>query len=45
MVWGLYTYLWAFVLYVVQMTLVVRRMPTLKQRADRPVARKAGEHG
>ena len=43
--WGLYLYLWAFVLYAVQMTLVVRRMPKLKQPARPPVARKAGEHG
>lgn len=35
LIWGLYTYLWAFVLYVVQLALVVRRMPTLK----------AGAHG
>jgi CDP-diacylglycerol--glycerol-3-phosphate 3-phosphatidyltransferase len=42
--WGLYMYLWAFVLYAVQMTLVVRRMPKLKQPARRPVTRKAGEH-
>ncbi|MGE2817877.1 MULTISPECIES: CDP-alcohol phosphatidyltransferase family protein [unclassified Mycobacterium] len=35
LIWGIYTYLWAFVLYVVQLTLVVRRMPTLK----------AGAHG
>jgi len=32
--WGLYMYLWAFVLYMVQMTLVMRRMPKVK----------AGEH-
>ncbi|AYE96010.1 CDP-alcohol phosphatidyltransferase family protein [Mycobacterium paragordonae] len=25
--WGLYMYLWAFVLYIVQMVLVMRRMP------------------
>jgi hypothetical protein len=43
--WGMYAYLWAFVLYAVQMTLVVRRMPKLKQRARQPVARQAGEHG
>ena len=42
--WGLYCYLWAFVLYAVQMALVVRRMPKLKQPARQPVARKAGEH-
>jgi CDP-diacylglycerol--glycerol-3-phosphate 3-phosphatidyltransferase len=43
--WGMYAYLWSFVLYVVQMTLVVRRMPKLKRAAGQPVARKAGEHG
>jgi hypothetical protein len=41
----MYAYLWSFVLYVVQMTLVVRRMPKLKHAARQPVARKAGEHG
>jgi cardiolipin synthase (CMP-forming) len=41
--WGLYAYLWAFVLYAVQMTLVVRRLPKLKHRE--PLAGKAGEHG
>ncbi|OIN79160.1 CDP-alcohol phosphatidyltransferase family protein [Mycobacterium malmoense] len=43
--WGLYAYLWAFVLYAVQMTLVVRRMPKLTRLARQPVARKAGEDG
>jgi phosphatidylglycerophosphate synthase len=43
--WGMYVYLWAFVLYAVQMTLVVRRMPKVKRVARQPVARKAGEHG
>jgi hypothetical protein len=38
-------YLWAFVLYAVQMTLVVRRMPKLKQPDRQPVTRKADEHG
>jgi CDP-diacylglycerol--glycerol-3-phosphate 3-phosphatidyltransferase len=42
--WGLYCYLWAFVLYAVQMALVVRRMPKLKQPARQPVARKATGH-
>jgi len=45
LIWGMYMYLWAFVLYAVQMTLVLRRMPKLKQRPHQPVARKAGEHG
>ena len=43
--WGMYAYLWSFVLYAVQMVLVVRRMPKLKDVARQPVARKAGEHG
>ncbi|OBJ01981.1 CDP-diacylglycerol--glycerol-3-phosphate 3-phosphatidyltransferase [Mycobacterium alsense] len=43
--WGLYCYLWAFVLYAVQMALVMRRMPRRKQPARQAVAPKAGEHG
>ncbi len=43
--WGLYMYLWAFVLYAVQMMLVVRRMPKVNNVAGQPVARKAGECG
>jgi len=42
LIWGMYMYLWAFVLYAVQMTLVVRRMPKLKPRA---LAGESGEHG
>jgi CDP-diacylglycerol--glycerol-3-phosphate 3-phosphatidyltransferase len=41
--WGLYAYLWSFVLYAVQTVLVVRRMPKLKNAA--PTGRQAGEHG
>ena len=41
--WGLYAYLWSFVLYAVQTALVVRRMPKLKDAA--PTGRQAGEHG
>ena len=44
LIWGLYTYLWAFVLYAAQVTLVVRRMPKLKNRTQQ-VAGQAGEHG
>ncbi|MGO9385856.1 MAG: CDP-alcohol phosphatidyltransferase family protein [Mycobacterium sp.] len=43
--WGMYAYLWSFVLYAVQMVLVVRRMPKLNDPARHPVARKVGEHG
>ncbi len=35
LIWGIYAYLWAFVLYAVQITLVMHRMPKVK----------AGEHG
>jgi CDP-diacylglycerol--glycerol-3-phosphate 3-phosphatidyltransferase len=45
LIWGMYMYLWAFVLYAVQMTLVVRRMPKLDRRSRPPAAGKAGEHG
>lgn len=43
--WGMYAYLWAFVLYAVQMTLVMRQMPNLKRRARQPVAPNGAEHG
>ena len=45
LIWGLYMYLWSFVLYAVQMTLVVRQLPKLKDRADQPVASEADKHG
>ncbi len=45
LIWGMYAYLWAFVLYVVQVKLVVRHMPKLKRGAPEQVAPKAGEHG
>jgi CDP-diacylglycerol--glycerol-3-phosphate 3-phosphatidyltransferase len=43
--WGMYMYLWAFVLYAVQMVMVVRRMPKIKNPVHQPLAPKAGEHG
>ena len=45
LIWGMYMYLWAFVLYAVQMTLVVRRMPKVGRHSRPPAAGKAGEHG
>jgi CDP-diacylglycerol--glycerol-3-phosphate 3-phosphatidyltransferase len=42
LIWGLYAYLWSFALYAVQMALVVRRMPKLKDAAQ--TGRQAGEH-
>ncbi len=44
LIWGMYMYLWAFVLYAVQITLVVRQMPKLS-KADQRLAPKAGKHG
>jgi CDP-diacylglycerol--glycerol-3-phosphate 3-phosphatidyltransferase len=43
LIWGLYAYLWSFVLYAVQMTLVMRRMPKLNHRARQPVAPQAAD--
>ncbi|WP_421845633.1 CDP-alcohol phosphatidyltransferase family protein [Mycobacterium sp.] len=45
LIWGMYAYLWAFVLYAVQMTMVVRRLPKLKDRSHQLVARQAGNDG
>lgn len=33
LIWGIYAYLWSFVLYAVQMALVVRRMPKVDRHA------------
>lgn len=33
LIWGLYMYLWTFVLYIVQMTMVLRRLPKLDRKA------------
>ncbi len=45
LIWGMYAYLWAFVLYAVQMAMVMRRMPKIKHRAHHPPAREPGDHG
>lgn len=45
LIWGLYAYLWAFMLYAVQITLVMRQMPKIKHRAHQPVARKTDNRG
>jgi cardiolipin synthase len=36
LIWGLYMYLWSFVLYVTQMILVVRKLPPVKSRGEKP---------
>jgi cardiolipin synthase len=38
LIWGMYMYLWSFVVYVVQVVLVMRRLPPVKARRDRPLA-------
>ena len=35
LIWGLYMYLWSFVVYAVQVVLVLRRMPPVKARENR----------
>ncbi|MCV7075475.1 CDP-alcohol phosphatidyltransferase family protein [Mycobacterium szulgai] len=45
LIWGMYAYLWAFVLYVVHMLLVLRRMPKIKHHSYQPVAQKTDGHG
>ena len=41
LIWGLYMYLWSFVLYTVQAGLVMRRMPPVRVRHEKPVASRA----
>ncbi|HEY2447731.1 MAG TPA: CDP-alcohol phosphatidyltransferase family protein [Mycobacterium sp.] len=38
LIWGMYMYLWSFVVYVVQVVLVMRRLPPVKARRDKPLA-------
>jgi phosphatidylglycerophosphate synthase len=43
LIWGLYIYLWAFVLYAVQVVLVLRRMPPVGARRADPLVGRAGD--
>lgn len=45
LIWGMYAYLWSFVLYAVQMALVMRRMPKVTHGAAQSIPPEAGEHG
>ncbi len=45
LIWGMYAYLWSFVLYAVQMVLVMRRMPKVAPHPPQPIIPEAGEHG
>jgi CDP-diacylglycerol--glycerol-3-phosphate 3-phosphatidyltransferase len=44
LIWGLYMYLWSFVVYAVQVVLVMRRLPRLRRR-DKPAAIRADADG
>ena len=45
LIWGMYAYLWSFVLYAVQLVLVMRQLPKVARHGARPIAPEAGEHG
>ncbi len=45
LIWGMYAYLWAFVQYAVQMTLVVRRLPKVDRAARRKAMSESVENG
>ena len=44
LIWGLYMYLWSFVVYAVQVALVLRRLPRVR-RGDKPPAIRADADG
>ncbi|HWF70227.1 MAG TPA: CDP-alcohol phosphatidyltransferase family protein [Mycobacterium sp.] len=45
LIWGLYMYLWSFVLYAVQVVLVMRRLPPVRPGRRKPLANKADVDG
>ncbi len=45
LIWGLYMYLWSFVLYAIQVVLVVRRIPPVRPPGEKPLAIKADGDG
>lgn len=45
LIWGVYLYLWAFVLYIAQVGLVMRRMPKVSARIAKPTPDRADDHG
>jgi CDP-diacylglycerol--glycerol-3-phosphate 3-phosphatidyltransferase len=45
LIWGMYMYLWSFVVYAVQVVLVLSRMPPVKTRRDKPLAMRADADG
>ena len=45
LIWGLYMYLWSFVLYAVQVVLVMRRLPPVRAGRRKPLVSKADVDG
>ena len=45
LIWGLYMYLWSFVLYTVQVVLVMRRLPPVRADRGKPLASRADVDG
>jgi CDP-diacylglycerol--glycerol-3-phosphate 3-phosphatidyltransferase len=45
LIWGLYMYLWSFVLYTVQVVLVMRRLPPVRAGRGKPLANRADVDG
>jgi CDP-diacylglycerol--glycerol-3-phosphate 3-phosphatidyltransferase len=45
LIWGLYMYLWSFVLYGLQVVLVMRRLPPVRPGRRKPLATKADVDG
>jgi cardiolipin synthase len=45
LIWGTYFYLWSFVLYVVQVVLVMRRLPPVRGGREKPLTRRADVDG
>ena len=45
LIWGMYFYLWSFVLYAVQVVLVMRRLPPARPGRRKPLASRADVDG
>jgi CDP-diacylglycerol--glycerol-3-phosphate 3-phosphatidyltransferase len=45
LIWGTYFYLWSFVLYTVQVVLVMRRLPPVRAGRAKPLASRADADG
>jgi len=45
LIWGMYMYLWSFVVYAVQVVLVLRRLPPVKGRGEKPLTTTADADG